>query len=99
MESRQQSADSSCPSPTQDSLSIIISYNMHGFHQGLSVAEDLAASGKDQIDIFLLHQHWLTPANLHKFDEQFLEYFCFGGSAMSKCVQSVFYMADRLVVL
>jgi len=72
---------------------------MHGFHQGLSVAEDLAASGKDQIDIFLLHQHWLTPANLHKFDEQFLEYFCFGGSAMSKCVQSVFYMADRLVVL
>ena len=87
MESRQQSADSSCLSPTQDSLSII-SYNMHGFHQGLSVVQDLAASGKDQIDIFLLQEHWLTPANLYKFDEQFAEYFCFGGSAMSKCVQS-----------
>lgn len=70
---------------------------MHGFHQGLSVVQDLAASGKDQIDIFLLQEHWLTPANLYKFDEQFSEYFCFGGSAMSKCVQSG--MADRLVVL
>jgi len=40
------------------------------------------------IDIFLLQKHWLTPANLHKFDEHFTNYFSFGCSAMSNTVES-----------
>ena len=64
----------------------LVSFNMHGFHQGLPVIEDLI----DQInpDIFLLQEHWLTPANLCKFETHFNSYFAFGSSAMSKCVES-----------
>jgi len=34
---------------------------------GQSILEDLT---KDNI-ILLLHEHWLTPANLNKFDKYF----------------------------
>ena len=66
----------------------VVSYNMHGFYQGLSVMQDLTVNVNDRPDIFLLQEHWLTPANLHKFDDYFSDYFSFGSSAMSKCVQS-----------
>ncbi len=36
----------------------------------------------DRPDIFLLQEHWLTPANLIKFDKFFKHYFTFGSSAM-----------------
>ena len=65
----------------------IVSYNMHGFMQGLAVVEDLIASD-NKPDVFLLQEHWLTPANLVKFDHYFPGYFSFGCSAMSNCVQS-----------
>jgi len=32
--------------------------------------------------IILLQEHWLTSANLSKFDDLFDDYFCFGESAM-----------------
>ena len=70
------------------SLMSVVSYNMHGFYQGLSVMQDLTVNVNDRPDIFLLQEHWLTPANLHKFDDYFSDYFSFGSSAMSKCVQS-----------
>ena len=38
----------------------VVSFNMHGFRQGQSV-----------VDLFLLHEHWLTPANLYLFDNYF----------------------------
>ena len=57
----------------------VISYNLHGFYQGYSVTEDLLAEGNP--DIFLLQEHWLTPANLSN-------YFSFGCSAMSNCLDS-----------
>ena len=65
----------------------LVSFNMHGFNQGWHVINDLI---KDITpDVFLLQEHWLTPANLNKFDEQFGDhYFCFGGSAMSIAVES-----------
>ena len=63
----------------------IISYNMHGFNQGFSTVRDLSASSTP--DIFLLQEHWLTPANLNKFDI-FSNYFAFGTSAMSSAVES-----------
>jgi len=57
---------------------------MHGFHHGRSVVDDLAKHSK--LDLFLLHEHWLTPANLYLFDNYFDKYFSVGSSAMSKCV-------------
>jgi len=45
----------------------IVSYNLHGFMQGFLVLQDFMAAS-DKPDIFLLQEHWLTPANLCKFD-------------------------------
>ena len=58
----------------------IISYNMHGFNQGLHSVRDLALSSEPYM--FLLQEHWLTPASLSKFDDNFPTYECFGFSAM-----------------
>ena len=66
----------------------VVSYNMHGSYQGLPVVQELIENVSDRPDIFLLQEHWLTPANRHKIDDYFYDYFSFGCSAMSKCVQS-----------
>ena len=57
---------------------------MHGFNQGRQVIEDLI--NYNHPDVFLLQEHWLTPANLNKFDKYFKNYFTFGSSAMSDSV-------------
>ena len=36
----------------------------------------------------MLQEHWLTPANLSKFHEEFPQYMCFGSSAMRTSVES-----------
>ena len=66
----------------------VVSYNMHGFYQGLPVVQELIKNVSDRPDIFLLQEHLLTPANMHKIDDYFYDYFSFGCSAMSKCVES-----------
>ena len=64
-----------------------VSYNMHGFMQGFSVLEDFMKSD-NKPDVFLLQEHWLTPANLDKFDKYFPDYFSFGCSAMATSVET-----------
>ena len=64
----------------------VMSFNMHGFHQGCPVIDDMIQQVDP--DVFLLQEHWLTPANLHKFDKHFVDYFSFGCSAMSAAVES-----------
>ena len=61
---------------------------MHGFMQGYSVLEDFMNSHNNKPDIFLLQEHWLTPANLSKFHKYFPDYFSFGCSAMTNCVET-----------
>lgn len=68
-----------------NSLSII-SYNMHGFNQGSHAITDLI--DKFHPDIFLLQEHWLTPANLNHFQIKFPSYIAIGKSAMDKAVES-----------
>jgi len=36
----------------------------------------------------LLQEHWLTPAQLSKFDYDFSQYMCIGSSAMSSAVEA-----------
>ena len=59
---------------------------MRGFQKGCPVIEDLVADSKP--DIFLLQEHWLTPANMVNFDTRFTDHFSFGSSAMSRHVES-----------
>ena len=64
----------------------IVSFNMHGFFQGSPVIRDMIVNYKP--DVFLLQEHWLTPANLHRFDSFDDSYFSFGCSAMTKHVET-----------
>lgn len=63
----------------------VVSFNMHGYHQGSPVIMDIIS--EDKPDILLLQEHWLTPANLYLFDRDFPDYFVVGSSAMSRHVQ------------
>jgi len=69
-----------------DKILNIVCYNMHGFHQGRVAIDDLIHSHNP--DMFVLQEHWLTPANLYLFDSHFEGYFSFGSTAMSKVVES-----------
>jgi len=47
----------------------IVSYNMHGFNQGHHTVRDLSHSLAP--DVLLLQEHWLTPANMSRFEDEF----------------------------
>lgn len=59
---------------------IVVSYNMHGFNQGLEGTKDII--NKLHPDIIALQEHWLTPTNLHKLCEVSEDYFFIGSSSM-----------------
>jgi len=59
---------------------------MHGFNQGSHTVRDLALS--KQPEVFLLQEHWLTPANLDKLHELLPQYLYFCSSAMRSSVES-----------
>jgi len=58
---------------------------MHGYFQGCPVLDELIPI--EQPDAILLQEHWLTPAKLSLFDNDFVDYFAFGCSAMSDCTE------------
>jgi exonuclease III len=65
----------------------VISFNLYGFNQGSGSVRDMIVKLKP--DVFLLQEHWLTPANLYKFDNLCGDsYFSFGSSAMSTNVET-----------
>jgi len=81
-------SDAGSPDVSQpaDRPRTIVSYNMHGYNQGSSTVRDLSLSIEPHI--FLLQEHWLTPANLYKLEENFPQYLCAGTSAMRSSVES-----------
>jgi len=60
----------------------IVSYNMHGFYQGMETVKDLICS-PSCADIISVQEHWLTPANLYLFGETFTTHYAYGCSAMA----------------
>jgi len=75
----------------------VISYNIHGFNQGCCVIDDLITDQKP--DIFMLQEHLLTRSNLRTFERRFTDYFAFGCSAMSCCLEAGGFVVARLVAL
>ena len=63
----------------------IVSFNMQGYNQNHVVIRDLIDSHGP--DVFLLQEHWLTPANLSRFDEFRENYSVYGCSAMTDAVE------------
>ena len=64
----------------------IVSFNMHGYNQGFSAINEMISTTNP--DVFLCQEHWLTPANLHKFQDDFRNYLPFGSTAMSNQVEA-----------
>jgi hypothetical protein len=60
----------------------VICYNLHGFNQGMPMVFDMASSNCAP-DIFLLQEHWLTPANMNKFDTILPSYYASGQSGQT----------------
>ena len=63
----------------------VVSFNMHGYNQGLHTVNDLITSSNP--DIIMLQEHWLTPANLIRFCSDFPDYHMFGSSALNIAVE------------
>ena len=61
----------------------VVSYNMHGYFQGCPALDEFTPT-----DVILLQEHWLTPGRLNLFESHFVDYFAFGCSAMSDCIES-----------
>ena len=51
-------------SKTDSCRFIVISYNMHGFNQGLEGAKDMI--NKICPDVLALQEHWLSPTSLSR---------------------------------
>ena len=64
----------------------IVSFNLHGFNQGQVAVNELIETHDP--DIFILQEHWLTPANLSRFDIWRNSHFSFGCSAMSRSLET-----------
>ena len=56
------------------------------FIKGVRSWDDMIAHKKP--DVIMVQEHWLTPARLRLFESRFADYFAFGGSAMSSCLES-----------
>ena len=59
---------------------IVVSYNMHGYNQGIEGTREFIQLLNP--DIILLQEHWLSSDNLFKLSEISCEYFVYGSSAM-----------------
>ncbi len=66
-----------------DSNLVVISYDMHGFNQGLSAFKEIEANISP--DIFMAQEHWLAHSNLDKLNTLSDNYLIFGSSAMGLC--------------
>ena len=60
----------------------IVSYNMHGFFQGIETVKEIITSSLCP-DVLLIQEHWLTPSNLSLFSENTSTHYAFGVSAMA----------------
>ena len=64
----------------------VVSYNMHGYNQGVVALRELIQSNPPHV--ILLQETWLTPTNLDRFSHDFPGFFAFGCSALSDRVSS-----------
>ena len=59
---------------------VIISYNLHGYNQGLTGLHDLIQLLEP--DVIMIQEHWLSAGNLFKLNNISNDYFVYGSSAM-----------------
>ena len=71
---------------TDNGRFVVISYNMHGFNQGLEGTKEMIY--KLCPDVIAVQEHWLTPANIYKLSEVSSDYFCCGSSSMTNVLAS-----------
>ena len=64
----------------------VVSYNMHGFNQGIVGTKEIIV--KLNPDIIAIQEHWLTPANLYRLSQVSSDYFVCGSSSMGNVLAS-----------
>jgi hypothetical protein len=62
----------------------LVSYNLHGFNQGVHFLSDLYK----QFDIIFVQEHWLNQDQLTKLDCLSTDFICFSKSAMDNVCKS-----------
>jgi len=58
----------------------VVSYNLHGFNQGIPVLRQLSVES----EIILMQEHWLSSDMLYRIDALLPEFLCFNHSSMDK---------------
>jgi exonuclease III len=71
--------------PVQNRL-IVVSYNLHGYNQGIVGLKELINLLTP--DAIFVQEHWLTPDNLNKLDAISNDYYFCGSSAMGSSVSA-----------
>ena len=59
-------------------------YNMHGFTQDVMTILELC----EKYDFVFVHEHWLTPFDLHRIDALCIKCLCFSTSAITTKINS-----------
>lgn len=61
-----------------------MSYNMHGFSQGITYLQE--SCNLQEFDVIFIQEHWLVPALMNKTLNVNNNYICYGKSAMDQIV-------------
>ena len=62
----------------------IVTYNMHGFNQGVMTISELC----EKYDFVFVQEHWLAPFDLHRIDAVCNKCLCFSTSAITTKINS-----------
>ena len=60
-------AQTDCSAYTDAHDLVIISYNMHGFNQGVELVKHWCLI--KSFDVLIVQEHWLSPATLYRFND------------------------------
>ena len=66
----------------------VVTYNLHGFNQGVEYLSELCSKGN--IDIIFVQETWLTPSGMTKLESLNVNYLVYGRSAMETAVSCGF---------
>ena len=65
----------------------IVSYNMHGFQSGSSTVSSFCQDGESNMDVIMVQENWLGPANLFKINNFPKDYVGYGISALEEALK------------
>ena len=88
-------AQTDCSAYTDAHDLVIISYNMHGFNQGVELVKHWCLI--KSFDVLIVQEHWLSPATLYRFNDVIgPDYFCFSFSSMGTTCNITYELLENV---